>query len=249
MNPLAIYAGAQVVKTVADLYGTKMSADAGADAAKVYADSVREAGIRTERMTKEQIRHLSWAIEREYDQWASTQEGNWEMERAREMRAFGETGDAAVNRFRLERQQGRMGYEETAADRANLRAELLSTGRTGQGRYAATQRRIGALGALMGTPQPPGGREIAPYVEPTALVQPDWVPLPEPQQTAFTYPTYRQPKPWVPYQTGEEAAGEANRAQLAQAASDAGLTVPEYLRQRNQARRDDARDRDDAWDL
>ena len=191
MEPATITAAATAFQAATNLYASYMQAGSTKDAAEIMADAMREAGIRTERMSKEQIRHLSWAIEREYDQWTATQEGNWEMERAREMRDFGETGDEAFNLYGLARQKGRMGYEESAADRFNTRAELLADTKREYGRYAPQQRRIGRLGALMGAPQPPGGREIPSIELPGALQQPEWVPLPAPRQTAFVYPEYQ----------------------------------------------------------
>ena len=173
--------------------GSRGQAKATTRAADIQARAARETAAWQERVAGEQLdfqREESERLQREFER---AQEANWVMERARELRGYGQAGDETFNLYGLQRQQRRMGYEETAADRANRRAELLSTGRTGQGRYAATQRRLGTLGRLLGTPQPPGGREIAPYVEPTALVQPDWVPVPEPRQTPFEYPEYVPP--------------------------------------------------------
>ena len=212
MEPATITAAATAFQAATNLYASYMQAGSTKDAAEIMADAMREAGIRTERMSKEQIRHLSWAIEREYDQWTATQEGNWEMERA------------------LHRQQGKMGYGESAADRFNTRAELLANTKREYGRYAPQQRRIGRLGALMGAPQPPGGREIPSIELPGALQQPEWVPLPAPRQTPFEYPAYRTPPAWKPYQPAEEEAAPEPTTETERDAFEMGLTVPEYLR-------------------
>jgi hypothetical protein len=173
--------------------GSRSQAKATRQAADIQARAARTTGAWQERVAGEQLDFQREEAARLQGEFNRAERANWAMERAREQRLYGQAGDTAFNRFALSRQQGRMGFEETAANRANLRAELLSAGRTGQGRFAATQRRIGRLGALMGAPQPPGGREIAPYVEPTALVQPEWVPLADPRQTAFEYPDYVPP--------------------------------------------------------
>ena len=230
MDPATATAAAAAWKTLTDLYASYKQSGATVDAAQILADAQELTGIRAERMSKEQIRHLSWALERDYDQFKATQEGNWEMERAREMRGFGETGDEAFNIYGLARQEGRMGYEESAADRFNARAELLADTKREYGRYAPQQRRIGRLGALMGAPQPPGGREIPSIELPGALQQPEWVPLPAPRQTPFEYPAYRTPPAWKPYQPAEEEAAPEPTTETERDAFEMGLTVPEYLR-------------------
>jgi len=200
MEPTTIAAAATVFDIAANLWSSYKEAGATVDAAEIMAEAQRLAGVRSERMSKEQIRHLSWALERDYDQFKATQEANWEMERAREMRSFGEAGDRDFNLYGLARQKGLMGYKEAAADRFNTRAELEADIKREYGRYAPQQRRVGRLGALMGAPQPPGGREIPSIELPGALRQPEWVPLPAPRQTPFAYPAYRTPPEWKPYQ-------------------------------------------------
>jgi hypothetical protein len=197
---LVYQTAASVWDTAVNFVASRKQAGATVDAAEIYAEAQRQAGLLSERLSKEQIRHLSWALERDYDQFKATQEGNWEMERAREMRSFGEAGDRDFNLYGLARQKGRMGYEEAAADRFNTRAELEADIKREYGRYAPQQRRVGRLGALMGAPQPPGGREIPSIELPGALRQPEWVPLPAPRQTPFAYPAYRTPPEWKPYQ-------------------------------------------------
>lgn len=188
--PQAIGAG---LSGLFGLLGGRSQAKATTTAAQIQARAARQTGMWQERVAAQQLEFQREEAERLQLEFERAQQANWEMERAREMRGYGETGDVAFNQFALARQQRRMGFEETAADRYNLREELLSTGRTGQARHEATQRRLGTLGRLVGTPQPRGGREIAPYIEPAALRQPEWVSLPEPRQTPFEYPDYRLP--------------------------------------------------------
>ena len=173
--------------------GGRGQAKATRKGAEIQARAARDTGAWQERVAGEQLAFQREEAARLQEEFNRAERANWAMERAREQRLYRQAGDEAFNLFGLSRHQRRLGFDEAAADRANRRAELLSTGRTGQGRFAATQRRLGRLGALVGAPQPPGGREIAPYVEPTALVQPEWRPLADPRQTAFVYPEYVPP--------------------------------------------------------
>jgi len=173
--------------------GSRGQAKATRRAADIQAQAARDTGAWQERVAGEQLDFQREEAARLQEEVNRAQEANWAMEHAREKRMYGQAGDEAFNLFGLSRHQRRLGFNETAADRANQRAELLAGLRTGQGRYGATQRRIGRLGALVGAPQPAGGREIAPLVEPTALVQPEWVALDDPRQTAFEYPEYVRP--------------------------------------------------------
>jgi hypothetical protein len=165
------------------------------------------------------------------------------MERAREMRAFGAAGDEWANVFGLQGQEREMAYGETAADRFNTREELMADIRRDYGRTSAQQRRIGTLAGLTGTPQPPGGREIPSIELPGALQQPDFVEMPDYQQTAFEYPKYQTPRPWVGYQSSADAAQEARTNETERAASAAGMTVADYMRQQRWDRRADERER------
>ena len=194
--------------------GGREQAKATTRAADIQARAARQTGAWQQQVARDQLAFQKEEAEKLRQQWNYTQQANWEMERAREARLYGQTGDEMFNRFGLNRQERRMGYEETAADRYNTREELLARTyntraeleaalRGEYGRYGATQRRLGTLGRLLGTPQPPGGREIAPLElpaalrEPGALRQPDWVPLPEPRQTPFEYPDYVPPPEWT----------------------------------------------------
>jgi hypothetical protein len=190
---LAIPGVAQGISGLFGLLGSRSQAKATRRAADIQAQAARTTGEWQERVAGEQLDFQREEAARLQDEFNRAQEANWAMERAREKRMYGQSGDQAFNLFGLTRHQRRLGFNETAADRANRRAELLGGLRTGQGRFAATQRRIGQLGALLGAPQPAGGREIAPLVEPTALVQPEWVALDDPRQTAFEYPEYVPP--------------------------------------------------------
>ena len=191
--------------------GSRGQAKATRRAAEIQADAARETGEWQARSAEDQLAFLSEQAARDLLEQRRVEEANWILEREAERRRHGERGDEAFNLFGLTRHQRRLGFEETAADRANARAELLAGLRTGHGRYSATQRRVGRLGALMGAPQPAGGREIAPLIEPTALVQPQWVPLADPRQTAFGYPDYR-PAPDDPALREAARWGSSRRA-------------------------------------
>lgn len=182
-----------VVGGVTDYLGRRSAAGGVKSAAQIQADAALQAGEWQQESAAEQLRFLREQAEIELEERRRVEEANFGMARAREKRLYGQAGDEAFNLFGLTRHQRRLGFNETAADRANRRAELLGGLRTGQGRFEATQRRIGRLGSLLGAPQPAGGREIAPLVEPTALVQPEWVALDDPRQTAFEYPEYVRP--------------------------------------------------------
>jgi hypothetical protein len=173
--------------------GSRSQAKATRSAAQIQADAARTTGAWQERVAGDQLEFQREEAQRLQIETERAQAANWAMERAREKRMYGQAGDEAFNMFGLTRHQRRLGFNETAADRANRRAELLGGLRTGQGRFEATQRRLGRLGSLLGAPQPAGGREIAPLVEPTALVQPEWRALDDPRQTPFEYPEYVPP--------------------------------------------------------
>ena len=243
MNPMAIQAGSDIFSPLMSLFASGKQADATRDSALIAADAMREAGIRTERLTEEQQRFIAWQLEREYKQWQDTQQGNWDMERARELRSFAETGDEWANLFGLQGQERKMAHEETAADRFNVRQMDVADIKREYGRFGAQQRRVGDLAARMGTRQPRGGREIPGIELPGALQQPDFVEMPDPQQTAFNYPKYRTPQQWEGYQSSADAAQEARTNETARAAAASGMTVADYMRQQRWDRRADERER------
>ena len=171
--------------------GNRGQSKATRSAAQRMADATRQTGQWQQESVREQLEFQREESKRLADEFERAQEANWGMERARQRGQYDLAGDTAANAFALQRQQGRMGYGESAADRFNTRAELLADTKREYGRYAPQQRRIGRLGALMGAPQPPGGREIPSIELPGALQQPEWVPLPAPRQTAFVYPEFQ----------------------------------------------------------
>ena len=185
--------------------GGRSQAKATRRAADIQSQAARQTGAWQQEAVREQLAFQREEAERLQREFERAQEANWEMERLAALRQYGQTGDVWANQFALARQQGLMGHRETAADRYNTREELLARTyntraeleaaiRGEYGRYAPRQRRIGTLAALTGTPQPPGGREIAPIElpaalrEPGALQQPEFVALPAPRQTPFEYP-------------------------------------------------------------
>ena len=205
MGPLALLAtpgGAALAgSAVSGLFGLlsgRSQAKATRESSRIQAQAARDAGRRQQASVDAQMKLAREMGERDEDMHYAAQEANWEMERARERRRFGETGDERLAQFALARQMGRMGYGERAADRLNTREELLAGLRTDQARRALRQERVGWLGEMLGAPTPAGGRRIAALREPGALRQPEWVPLPDPRQTAFEYPEYAQPvrRPW-----------------------------------------------------
>ena len=171
--------------------GSRGQSKAARSAAQIQADASRQAGQWQQESVREQLEFQREESKRLADEFKRVQEANWGMERARQRGQYDLAGDTAANAFALHRQQGKMGYGESAADRFNTRAELLASSRTAQGRHEATQRRLGEVARLTGTRQPLGGREIAPLVEPTALQQPAWVALNDPRQTPFVYPEFQ----------------------------------------------------------
>jgi len=198
MGPLAFLAtpgvGTAIGAGLSGLFGwlgSRGQSKAARSAAQIQADASRQAGQWQQESVREQLEFQREESKRLADEFERAQEANWGMERARQRGQYDLAGDTAANAFALHRQQGRMGYGESAADRFNTRAELLANTKREYGRYAPQQRRIGRLGALMGAPQPPGGREIPSIELPGALQQPEWVPLPAPRQTAFVYPEFQ----------------------------------------------------------
>lgn len=173
--------------------GSRGQAKATRSAADIQSRAALQAGRWQQETAREQRAFLEDQAEIQREEDRRVERANWEMDQARERRLYGQAGDEMFNLYGLNRQKGRMGYEETAADRFNTRAELLADIKREYGRYAPQQRRVGRIGALLGAPQPPGGREIPSMQVPGALQQPEWVPLPAPRQTPFEYPEYVPP--------------------------------------------------------
>jgi hypothetical protein len=223
--------------------GSRGQAKATRSAADIQSRAALQAGRWQQETAREQRAFLEDQAEIQRVEDRRVERANWEMDQARERRLYGQAGDEMFNLYGLNRQKGRMGYEETAADRFNTRAELLANIKREYGRYAPQQRRVGRLGALMGAPQPPGGREIPSMQVPGALQQPDFVEMPDPQQTAFNYPKYRTPQQWEGYTSSADAAQEARTNETARAAAASGMTVADYMRQQRWDRRADERER------
>jgi hypothetical protein len=226
-----------------NFFSAGKQADATRDSASIAADAMREAGIRTERLTAEQQKFIAWQLEREYQQWQDTQQGNWDMERARELRSFAETGDQWANLFGLEGHEREMDYEQSEAERFDAREVLGANIRREHGRFGAQQRRVGDLAARMGTRQPPGGREIPGIEMPGSLYERNFLDMPDVQQTAFNYPEYRTPQQWEGYTSSADAAQQASTNETERAAAAVGMTVADYTRQQRWDRRADERER------
>jgi hypothetical protein len=173
--------------------GSRSQSKAATRAAQIQADSARQTGRWAQQTAKDQLAFQREESDRLEKEFYFAQKANWELDRQRELGLFNRAGDVDFNRFGLSRWEGRLGFNEARANRFNARAELDAGIRHEYGRFAPQQRRIGRLAALTGTPQPIGGREIGPIQLPGALQQPDWVDLPDPRQTAFSYPEYEHP--------------------------------------------------------
>ena len=171
----------------------RSQAKAATRAAQIQADAARQTGRWAQQTARNQLEFKQDEAKRLGEEFYFAQKANWELDRQRELGLFNRAGDLDYNRFGLEGWRGRLGFNEAKADRFNTRAELDAKIRREYGRFAPQQRRIGTLAALTGTPQPPGGREIGPIELPGALQQPEWRDVPDPRQTAFSYPEYEHP--------------------------------------------------------
>ena len=185
--PQAIGAG---VSGLFGLLGIRGQAKATRSAADIQSRAAMQAGQWQQQTAREQLEFMKAEAARLALETERAQEANWALERAEQLGRYNLSGDEMANAFALERQRGLMDYGETKADRYNTRQELMANILREQDRFGATQRRVGTLAGIMGTPQPRGGREVPGLRVPGALQQPDWVALPAPQQTPFTYPDY-----------------------------------------------------------
>lgn len=170
--------------------GTRGQAKATRSAADMTSRAAMQAGQWQQQTAREQLAFMKADAARLALETERAQEANWALERAEQLGGYNLSGDEMANMFTLERQRGLMDYGERKADRYNTRQELEANIRREYGRWAPQQRRVGTLAQIMGTPQPRGGREIAPIEFPGALQQPDLAALPAHQQRPFTFPDY-----------------------------------------------------------
>jgi hypothetical protein len=170
--------------------GNRGQAKATRSAADMTSRAAMQAGQWQQQTAREQLEFMKADAARLALETERAQEANWALERAEQLGRYNLSGDEMANAFALERQRGLMDYGETKADRYNTRQELEANIRREYERWASGQRRVGTLAQIMGTPQPRGGREIAPIEFPGALQQPDLAALPAPQQSPFTFPGY-----------------------------------------------------------
>jgi len=153
--------------------GSRTQAKATRQAADIHAQAARTTGAWRERVAGDQLEFQREAAGLLRSDTERAQAANWAMERAREKRLYGQSGDQAFNTFGLARHGRRLGFDERAANRENEYR-----------RWSAQQRRLEVLGRRTGAASE---REIP------ALWQPEWTALDDPRQTAFEYPDYVPP--------------------------------------------------------
>ena len=184
----AITAGGLIVST-------KMQTHASGKAAKTQTDSANEAARISGRTAdkqlafqREEAARLAYATEAaqkgNYGQWLAGMRNDRGENIAGMRNSYNQFGDNAFNSRASEISRGLTGVNMANTDAYNSRASDLSAGHNAYAMYADRQRRLGALGQMLGQ----GSREITAYEDPAALREAQYF-RPDPlQRTALELP-------------------------------------------------------------
>ena len=190
--PASVAAG---VTGIAHLVGTKMQTNASGKATKLQTDAATEAArisaLSVDKQLasqREEAAKLAYATE-------AAQKGNFGLSTAEMTNNYGQyitglknsynqSGDTSFNNRASEISKGLTGVNMANTDAYNKRSSDLSTGHNAYAMYADRQRRLGALGQMLGQ----GPREITAYEDPAALREAQYF-TPDPlQRTALELP-------------------------------------------------------------
>ena len=194
----AITAGGLIVST-------KMQTHASGKAAKTQADSANEAarisGLTADKqlaLQREEADRLAYATEAaqkgNYGQWLAGMRNDRGENIAGMRNSYNQFGDNAFNSRASEISRGLTGVNMANTDAYNSRASDLSAGHNAYAMYADRQRRLGALGQMLGQ----GSREITAYEDPAALREAQYF-RPDPlQRTALELPPELEIPDYIP---------------------------------------------------
>ena len=194
----AITAGGLIVST-------KMQTHASGKAAKTQANSANEAarisGLSADKQLafqREEAARLAYATEAaqkgNYGQWLAGMRNDRGENIAGMRNSYNQFGDNAFNSRASEISRGLTGVNMANTDAYNSRSSDLSAGHNAYAMYADRQRRLGALGQMLGQ----GPREITPYEDPAALREAQYF-RPDPlQRTALELPPELEIPDYIP---------------------------------------------------
>ena len=177
------------------LGGTKLQTRASGRAAKTQVDSANEAarigGLTADKQLafqREEAKRLAADTELarsgNYGQWLAGMRNDRGESIANLRNSYNQFGDTSFNSRASEISKGRTGVDMANTDAYNTRASDLAAGHNAYAMYADRQRRLGALGQMLGQ----GPREITAYEDPAALREAQYF-TPDPlQRTALELP-------------------------------------------------------------
>lgn len=203
--PAAVPVIAAGVTGLAALGGSKISANASGRAARIQSDAANEAarigGLTADKQLafqREEARRLAADTELarsgNYGQWLAGMRNDRGESIANLRNSYNQFGDTSFNNRASEISKGRTGVDMANTDAYNTRSSNLSAGHNAYAMYADRQRRLGALGQMLGQ----GPREITAYEDPAALREAQYF-TPDPlQRTALELPPELDTPKYVP---------------------------------------------------
>jgi hypothetical protein len=172
---------------------------------KTQTDSANEAarisGLTADKQLafqREEAARLAYATEAaqkgNYGQWLAGMRNDRGENIAGMRNSYNQFGDNAFNSRASEISRGLTGVNMANTDAYNSRSSDLSAGHNAYAMYADRQRRLGALGQMLGQ----GPREITPYEDPAALREAQYF-RPDPlQRTALELPPELEIPDYIP---------------------------------------------------
>lgn len=196
-----------VIPAIISYLSTRETNVATGKAADVTADAMTRSANLSAQTSRNQLAATTRAAQQLRADTAIDRRGNYDQWWADTQNVSNLGWDTAQNARVAGNILGKNTYNRYWDTEENRRQELLARGRTDYGRDVATQQRLGRLGALVGAPQPAGGRRMGQLFEPGALVQTPWVDVPEGQRTALVQAPFVPLGPALPPATVETGAG------------------------------------------
>ncbi len=193
--PAAVPIIAAGVTGLSVLGSAKLSSNASSRATRAQTDSANEAARISGRTAdkqlafqREEAARLAYATEAaqkgNYGQWLAGMRNDRGENIAGMRNSYNQFGDNAFNSRASEISRGLTGVNMANTDAYNSRSSDLSAGHNAYAMYADRQRRLGALGQMLGQ----GSREITAYEDPAALREAQYF-RPDPlQRTALELP-------------------------------------------------------------
>lgn len=198
-----VWAGA--IAGAAGLGAAKLNSNASGKAAKLQTNSANEAArisaLSADKQLafqREEAKRLAADTELarsgNYGQWLAGMRNDRGESIANMRNSYNQFGDASFNNRASEISQGLTGVNMANTNAYNSRSSDLSAGHNAYAMYADRQRRLGALGQMLGQ----GPREITAYEDPAALREAQYF-TPDPlQRTALELPPELEIPKYVP---------------------------------------------------